>query len=123
MKDLVKKWWFWVIIIIVLLAIGGSASNQDTNVKTSNDNITNATTPEKPTTTKVTLEQYNKIKNGMTYDEVVAIFGDKENSSSESEIAQIKTEIKTWNGNGTFSVVTIGFTNGKVSSKAQTGLE
>lgn len=122
-KPIYKKWWFWLIIIIILLAIGGSANNQNTNVITSNENTTNVTIPEKPTNTKVTLEQYNQIKDGMTYDEVIAIFGMKENGSSESEIAGIKSEIKTWNGNGTISVVTIGFTNGKVSSKSQTGLE
>ena len=59
----------------------------------------------------------------MSYDEVVSIFGGKENSSSESEVAGIKSEVKTWSGNGTISAATIGFTDGKVSSKSQTGLE
>ena len=98
---------------------------QYTNFKFCNESEVQTTENEKTTTkdVKVTLEQYNQIKDGMTYEEVVEIFGGKESTSSESEIAGIKSEIKTWNGNGTFSVATIGFTDGEVSSKSQTGLE
>lgn len=127
-KPIYKKWWFWLIIIIVIAGIGGAgASNQDTNTSTATQsteevsNNTTVTSEEKDV--RVTLEQYNQVQDGMTYDEVVSIFGGKENSSSESEIAGIKSEVKTWSGNGTFSVVSIGFTDGKVSSKSQTGLE
>lgn len=122
-KPIYKKWWFWVIIIVIIIAIGGTgASNQNTNTATSSEDIA-SNTSAKQENIRVTLEQYNQIQNGMTYDEVVAIFGGKENSSSESEVAGIKSEVKTWNGNGTFSAVSIGFTDGAVSSKSQTGLE
>lgn len=130
-KPIYKKWWFWLIIVIVIIAIIGGSQGGTTNTATEPANSTETATTEENTQTatetaedvKVTLEQYNQIENGMTYDEVVSIFGGKETSSSESEVAGIKSQVMTWNGNGTFSVVSIGFTNGEVSSKSQTGLE
>ena len=130
-KPIYKKWWFWLIIIIVIAGIGGAgASNQGTDTTTSSQEVSNSSnesvandTSTEQENIRVTLEQYNQVQDGMTYDDVVSIFGGKENSSSESEIAGIKSEVKTWSGNGTFSVVSIGFTDGKVSSKSQTGLE
>lgn len=128
-KPIYKKWWFWLIIIIVIAAIGGAGANgqKDATTTSSQNVVSNEINKSENTKedkdVRVTLEQYNQIKDGMTYDEVVAIFGGKETSSSESEIAGIKSQIMTWNGNGTFSVATIGFTDGKVSSKSQTGLE
>lgn len=127
-KPVYKKWWFWLIVVIMVTAIVGGTQTSTNNTQTSssvNESEVQTTENEKTTTkdVKVTLEQYNQIKDGMTYEEVVEIFGGKESTSSESEIAGIKSEIKTWNGNGTFSVATIGFTDGEVSSKSQTGLE
>ena len=130
-KPIYKKWWFWLIIIIVIAGIGGAgANNQGTDTTTSSQEVSNSSnesvandTSTEQENIRVTLEQYNQVQDGMTYDEVVSIFGGKENSSSESEIAGIKSEVKTWSGNGTFSVVSIGFTDGQVSSKSQTGLE
>lgn len=127
-KSVYKKWWFWLIVVIMVIAIVGGTQTSTNNTQTSssvNESEVQTTENEKTTTkdVKVTLEQYNQIKDGMTYEEVVEIFGGKESTSSESEIAGIKSEIKTWNGNGTFSVATIGFTDGEVSSKSQTGLE
>ena len=127
-KPVYKKWWFWLIVVIIVIAIVGGTQTSTNNTQTSssvNESEVQTTENEKTTTkdVKVTLEQYNQIKDGMTYEEVVEIFGGKESTSSESEIAGIKSEIKTWNGNVTFSVATIGFTDGEVSSKSQTGLE
>ena len=130
-KPIYKKWWFWVIIVVIIIAIGGAgANNQNENTTTSSQEVSNSSnesvandTSTEQENIRVTLQQYNQVQDGMTYDEVVSIFGGKENSSSESEIAGIKSEVKTWNGNGTFSVVSIGFIDGKVSSKSQTGLE
>lgn len=134
-KPIYKKWWFWLIVVIIIIAIiGGSQTSTNntqtsagaettSNTQTTTMNNNTGTTTSTNDDVEVTLEQYNQIKDGMTYDEVLEIFGGKETTSSESEIAGIKSEIKTWNGNGTFSVVTIGFTDGEVSSKSQTGLE
>lgn len=120
-----KKWWFWVIIVVVVIGVVGATQGETTNTSVQPETNTENTagSSNEAQDVKVTLAQYNQIKDGMTYKEVVEIFGGKETSSSESEIAGIKSQIMTWNGNGTFSLVTIGFTDGKVSSKSQTGLE
>ena len=127
-KPIYKKWWFWLIVVIIVIAIIGGSQTSTNNTQTSapseaTSNTQSTTEDSSTKDVKVTLEQYNQIKDGMTYDEVVEIFGGKESTSSESEVAGIKSEIKTWNGNGTFSVATIGFTNGEVYSKSKTGLE
>lgn len=126
-KPIYKKVWFWVVVVIIVAAIGvgGTQDNasQPTTQQASTSTEQQESKEEKNKDVKVTLEQYDKVKNGMTYDEVVEIFGGKETSASESEVAGIKSEVMTWNGNGTFSVVSIGFTDGEVSSKSQTGLE
>ena len=130
-KPIYKKWWFWLIIVIVVIAnIGGmqggttdTSTEPTTNQQTATTEENTQTNTEASKDVKVTLEQYNKIEDGMTYDEVIAIFGGKETSSSESEVAGIKSQIMTWNGNGDFSIVSIGFIDGEVSSKSQTGLE
>lgn len=129
-KPIYKKWWFWVIIVIAVIAIIGGTQGETTN--TSTESAINTQTEVVSNTqaasnmsedVRITLEQYNQVQDGMTYDEVVALFGGKETSSSESEVAGIKSQIMTWNGNGDFSVVSIGFIDGQVSSKSQTGLE
>lgn len=130
-KPIYKKWWFWVIIVVLIIGVIGATQGGTTNTSTQPENtvqnspVENTTSASSDNTknVKVTLAQYNQVKDGMTYDEVVAIFGGKETSSTESEIAGIKSQVMTWSGNGTFSVVSIGFTDGKVSSKSQTGLE
>ena len=128
-KPVYKKWWFWVIIIIFIIGVVGASQtgNQDTNqVSTStndSNNVENTINTQENEKVEVSLEQYNQIKDGMTYEEVVEIFGGKESSSSESETAGIKSQIMMWDGNGDFSIVTIAFIDGEVYSKSQTGLE
>ena len=66
---------------------------------------------------KVTMDKYNKINNGMTYDQVKAILGEGQ-LSSQSLIVNVKDEIYSWiNTDGSNMQVT--FQNGKVDTKAQ----
>lgn len=66
---------------------------------------------------KVTLDKYNKIKNGMTYDQAKTILGEGQ-LTSETEIMGTKDQIYDWiNFDGANMNVT--FENGKVDSKAQ----
>ncbi|WP_207724518.1 DUF3862 domain-containing protein [Agathobaculum faecis] len=74
----------------------------------------------------VTLSEYNSIQNGMTYSEVIDIFGsDGENLSSVTiGDEQYHTEIYSWDGNGSLGAnCNITFQGGKVVAKAQIGLE
>ena len=71
----------------------------------------------------ITLEEYNKIENGMSYEEVVEIIGSNGVESATSSVEGYTTSIYTWYGNGTAgSNANVTFTNGKVFGKAQVGL-
>lgn len=72
----------------------------------------------------ITLDEFNSIETGMTYDEVVEIIGSSGTISSEVEIAGTKTMIVTWYGNGVAgSNANVTFINNTVNGKAQVGLK
>lgn len=69
---------------------------------------------------KVTYENFLNIKMGQSYEEITALLGDGEESSS-SEINDINTTIYRWNGKG-ISNISVTVQNGIVTAKAQAGL-
>lgn len=74
----------------------------------------------------ITLEEYNKIETGMSYDEVKNIIGSDGEVSSETgkEGDDIHIVIYSWKGKGsTGANALITFSNGEVETKAQAGLE
>ena len=72
---------------------------------------------------KATMEAFNQVENGMSYEQVADIMGGEGELTSETEIAGITMSIYTWSGTSTFSSCQITFQNGEVSSKSQYGLE
>lgn len=72
---------------------------------------------------KATLEAFNRIENGMTYAQVVEIFGGEGSLVSETELMGMKVSIYSWNGSSAFSSCTVSFQNDAVNSKSQIGLE
>lgn len=72
---------------------------------------------------EITMEQYNAVQTGMSYDEVVAILGGEGSLLSDTEIAGSKSQIYMWNGNSFGANANITFSDGKVISKAQVGLQ
>ncbi|MCB1024327.1 MAG: DUF3862 domain-containing protein [Acidobacteria bacterium] len=70
----------------------------------------------------LTIENYKKIKNGMTYEEVVEIFGEEGEEISSLDVAGYKSETYIWKS-GTFTTVTLTFQNEKLMSKFQIGLD
>lgn len=79
-------------------------------------------TPVVKITGAVTMENYKKIKTGMTYKEVVEIFGEEGEEMSSVDVAGYKTETFMWKS-GTFTNVTLTFQNEKLMSKFQMGLD
>ena len=75
----------------------------------------------------ISLEEFNKIKTGMTYEEVCAIIGGEGTLSSSVDVgigAEYKTEIYQWTGHGSLGAnANVTFQGGKVISKAQIGLK
>lgn len=75
----------------------------------------------------ITLAEFEAIKQGMTYQQVVQVVGTEGTLSSESGFDNFdgtKTMFKTysWN-NADISSASIGFTDGKVDNKFQVGLK
>lgn len=78
---------------------------------------------ENAQTAPITLAQYNKIEEGMTYDKVVEIVGGDGEAISESGADDAVTVVYIWHGTDGISNATITFYNNAVFSKAQTGLQ
>lgn len=92
--------------------------------QTLNDNVQKELSGVSDETEFITLNEFNKIKNGMSYDEVCEIVGSEGTVSSESGSGQYSLKIITWYGNGTAgSNANVSFTNNEVSGKAQVGLK
>ncbi|WP_232337641.1 DUF3862 domain-containing protein [Thermoactinomyces sp. CICC 23799] len=71
---------------------------------------------------EVTMEEFKKIKNGMTYEEVVKIIGFEGTEMSSTEIGGIKTIMYSWQ-NDDGSNMNAMFQNNKLNTKAQFGLK
>lgn len=72
----------------------------------------------------ITMEEYNSIQAGMSYDEVKEIVSSEGEVSAESSVAGYSTKIITWYGNGVAgSNANVTFLNDVVQSKAQAGLQ
>ena len=68
----------------------------------------------------ITMDEYNKIETGMSYDEVSKIIGSKGELSTQSEANGYTIEIYTWYGNGTAgSNANVTFENGKATLYAR----
>lgn len=105
-------------IVFILLAAGGIgiAIMQNDWIQQS---ISGATSDDE----YITLDEFNKIENGMTYEEVKKIVGSPGEVSSESGSGNYKVQIITWYGNGVAgSNANVTFMNGIVNGKAQVGL-
>jgi hypothetical protein len=74
---------------------------------------------------KLTLHNYYQVDIGMTYDQVASFIGPASEISAEAGGEGYRLVVVTWKGSGLFDmrVVTISFTNGKVSAMAQVGLK
>ena len=73
-------------------------------------------------TATATTTKFSQIFSGMTYEQVKAIMGGDGCMISESSMMGIETVVYQWNGNSLYSMATITFQNGKVSSTSQQGL-
>lgn len=101
-----------VIIIIGICAITSSNTNTE-NAKPVNSQVQEE---------KMTLEKFNKIETGMTYQQVVDIAGEEGTLSTESSYGDQTMKIYYWYAKNGISNATISFMNGKVTAKSQIGL-
>lgn len=115
MKKILK----WIgIIFLVLIVIGALSGNKG------GSNPKSGSTQTVPTKeTGITMEKFTSIKEGMTYEEVVAVLGKEGEVMSSNELAGIKTVMYKWDGASVMSNMNATFQNGKMVSKAQLGLK
>ena len=105
-----------------------TTSSSAATPSTSTADRVKATPPPKPTATRsepesgVTLANFQRLKNGMTYSEVVRVIGAEGELLSESEFAGTTTEMYQWKA-GMMANMNAIFQNGKMVSKAQFGLD
>lgn len=122
-----------IIIIIIVLAIiiavtgGGDDSNKDTNSATSSDTKvekSNDTEQKENTAGVLTEEKFDKITEGMTYEEVVSIVGAEGTVLSETgtEGDAYHTIIYEFETDGFMSSANMTFQGGKLLNKSQFGL-
>ena len=71
----------------------------------------------------VSMEQFNRIQEGMTYQEVVLVLGSPGEVISSSDIAGYKTVMYMWKGNSFGANMNATFQNDKMVAKAQFGLK
>ena len=107
------------ILIFIIIFCGGIALAMNLG-----DSIQRSASGTKDDSEYITLDEYNKIETGMTYEEVVEIVGSNGTVSSQVESNGYKVVIITWYGNGIAgSNANVTFTNNAVSGKAQIGLK
>ena len=73
---------------------------------------------------RITQDEFSRIQNGMTYEQVVAIVGAEGEMSSDADMGSGMGSIRNygWKGDSLGANAQIGFVNGRVSSKFQIGL-
>lgn len=133
-KPFYKKWWVWVIAVILVAAMtnpseeGVTTENEAAPVK--QDTQVEKPVSQEPETPKVdpniSKAEFDKLENGMTYEEVVAIIGGEGEVMSEVGVKgdQFYTVMYTYEGEKGFgSNANFTFQDGKLQAKAQLGLK
>ena len=106
-----------LLAILIIGVIGAAVSPGDET------NTTETGTSIVQEQTKMTLEKFNKIETGMTYQQVVNIVGEEGTLSTESSYANQTMKVYYWYASNGISNATVSFMNGKVTAKSQLGLE
>ncbi len=119
-----------VLGIVLFVGLGCSMlSKKDEKIATPTPAADSSTTtkesPKSDSTSSdsasLSMEKYDKIKNGMSYDEVVEVLGSKGTESRSSTVGKIELKSFKWEGDK-FQRVYVNFRDDKVNSKSQSGL-
>jgi len=135
-KSIFKRWWFWVIVVLVIAGIGAVGGGEDGIEPNTAEPAATEPQAEQPKKTEEKSEPENKptiskaefdaIKTGMTYEEVVEIIGSEGEVMSETgeEGTDLHTIIYSWDGEGEIGAnANFTFQGGKLQNKAQFGLK
>jgi len=130
-KPFYKRWWFITLAVIVLIALvmpkDGERATTDTPTSSqtssagASDPASAPAEPEEPAS-QVTLANFNRVRTGMSDNEVFSILGNGE-VLSESGEGEYHTIMYSWKADNGIANMNVMFQGGKVMSKAQLGLE
>lgn len=105
----------------------GKESNPPVAATSSIDETASPDEAEEVNPSTISLEEFNAISTGMTYEEVVGIIGSEGEVLSEVDIGmgeEYKTTMYTWKGEGSLGAnANVTIQGGKVTAKAQLGLK
>ena len=83
-KPFYKKFWFWCIVIVIVVYLGVSNTSKETSVIDTEDTKISDVQKNSPKISKI---EFEALKTGMTYEEVIAIIGGEGELSSQVNIA------------------------------------
>jgi len=104
------------------LANEGKTSPTSTPSTTSSPSSTSTPASTDDKKTGLTMDKYNQIKNGMSYDEVKTIIGSEGTQTMSSGEGKYKVESYKWDGDD-YQFISVVFMGGKVNSKVQANLK
>lgn len=105
---------FLLVVIVLGAAVGATGGNSNT---------TQTGTASIQEQNNVTLEKFNKIETGMTYQQVVDVIGEEGTLSTESAYGDQSMKVYYWYASDGISNATVSFMNDKVTAKSQIGLK
>jgi hypothetical protein len=122
-----------VICIGILIVVGCSCpkmaeiQKELDKAKTSPTPVTGSSPSSSPAKTssgdaELSLDKFNQLKNGMSYEDTVEIMGGEGSQILSSGEGKYKIETYKWEGPN-FQYVMLTFMGGKMNSKAQNGLK
>ncbi|MDR6225131.1 DUF3862 domain-containing protein [Desmospora profundinema] len=94
----------------------------ESEINTPEEGTADERSEEDSSDTTLTMDKYNQIENGMSYDEVVEIIGFEGEENSQNEVAGVKTVMYTWQNSDGSNMNAI-FQDDKLNSKSQFGLK
>lgn len=125
-----KSSFSFVLVIMLFVVLGCNMLNKKTekvDTPTPTPDSTSTTTKDSTKTTSssdsggLTMENYENIKNGMTYEEVVKLLGSNGEETRSSTIGKIELKSYKWEGDD-YKRIYVNFRDNKVNSKTQSGL-
>ena len=113
-------------LIILIFVVAGCSFLKKDETKTIDapisNTITKTDTKTETSSSRLTLEKFNQLQNGMKYEEAVKILGNDGTETSSFSSGNLKTVTYKWEGEK-YARITAVFRNGELTSKIQSNLK
>lgn len=114
---------FPILFFGICVIIGAIVWNSSKEPPSVDNSFYNQTAPPSENSACITLEEFNKLKNGMTYEQCAELIGGLGTLTSSSSIGNSTFDYYTWEGTTSFSTASLIFDNNHLYSKTQFGLK